>query len=173
MPQSQQLTQATDIQEEDTTISINLPCVEGTSEKLRRILRSHKIRSTFCTENTLRKLLCKPKDRVATEKKNNIVYEIDCSNYEAVYFGESRRSLKVRSGEHKRSVRNCDCDKNKIAKHCWVAYHNFNWDQKKVIDRESSLIPRKMKQAIHSLKNPNHISNISYMLPEIWFLNLR
>ena len=78
--QLQQLTQATDIQEEEISISINLLYVEGTSEKLRRILRSHKIRSTFYTEKTLRKLLCKPKDRVATEDKNNIVYEIDCSN---------------------------------------------------------------------------------------------
>ena len=47
LPQSQQLTQARDIQEEDIRISINLPYVEGTSEKLRRILRSHKIRSTL------------------------------------------------------------------------------------------------------------------------------
>ena len=98
MPQSQQLTQATDIQEEEIRMSINLPYVEGTSEKLRRILRSHKIRSTFYTEMTLRKLLCKPKDRVATEDKNNIVYEIDCSNCEAVYFGESKQSLKDLSG---------------------------------------------------------------------------
>ena len=79
LPQSQQLTQAIDIQEEEIKTSINLPYVEGTSEKLRRILRSHKIRSTFYTEMTLRKLLCKPKDRVATEDKNSIVYEIDCS----------------------------------------------------------------------------------------------
>ena len=43
---------------------------------------------------------------------------------------------KSRSDEHKRSVRNYDCDKNEIAKHCWEADHNFNWDQKKVIDRE-------------------------------------
>ena len=61
MPQSQQLTQATDIQQEEIRISINLPYVEGTNEKLQRILRSHKIRSTFYTEMTLRKLLCKPK----------------------------------------------------------------------------------------------------------------
>ena len=79
---------------------INLPYVEGTSEKLRRMLRSHKIRSTFYTENILRKPLCKPKDRVATENKNNIIYEIDCSNCEAVYFSESKRSLKSRSDEH-------------------------------------------------------------------------
>ena len=109
-------------------MSINVPYVEGTSEKLQRILRSHKIRSTFYTEKT----------------------------------------LKSRSDEHKRSVRNCDCDKNEISKHCWEADHNFNWDQKKVIDRESRLIPRKIKETIHSLKNPNHkINKISYMLPEI------
>ena len=164
MPQLQQQTQAADIQGEKIRMSINLPYVEGTSEKLRRILRSPKIRLTFCTENTLRKLLCKPKDRVATEDKDNIVYEIDCSNCEAVYFGESKRSLKSRSDERKRSVRNCDCDKNEIAKHCWEADHNFNWDQKKVIDRESRLIPRKIKETIHSLKNPNHIKNQSSVL---------
>ena len=53
LPQSQQLTQATDIQEKEIRISINLPYVEGTSEKLRRIPRSHKIRLTFYTEMTL------------------------------------------------------------------------------------------------------------------------
>ena len=69
LPQAQQLMQATDIQDEEIRMSINLPYVEGTSEKLRCILRSHKIRSTLYTEKTLRKLLCKPKDRVATEDK--------------------------------------------------------------------------------------------------------
>ena len=71
------------------------------------------------------------------------------------------------------TVKNCDCDKNEIAIHCWEADHNFNWDQKKVIDRESRLIPRKIKETIHSLKNHNHINKISYMLPEIWLPNLR
>ena len=78
------------------------------------------------------------------------------------------QSLKSRSDEHKRSVKYCDCDKNEIAKHCWETDHNFSWDQKKVVDRESRLIPRKIKQTIHYLENPNHINKISYMLPEIW-----
>ena len=80
LPRSGQQTQATDIQNEKIKISINLPYIEGTSEKLWRILRCHKKRSTFYTESILRELLCKPKDRVATENKNNIVYEIYCSN---------------------------------------------------------------------------------------------
>ena len=96
-----------------------------------------------------------------------MVYEIDCSNCQAVYFGESKRSLKSLYDEHKRSVRTCDSDNNEIAEHCLEADHNFNWDQKKVTDRESRLPPRKMKETIHSLKNPNHINKISCMLPEI------
>ena len=64
----------------DDPMSINLLYTEGTSEKLWRIHKSHKIISTFYTENTLRKLLCKPKEQVVTEDKNNIVYEINCSN---------------------------------------------------------------------------------------------
>ena len=59
LPQPQQLTEATDIQEEKIRMSMNLPYVEGTSEKLQRILRFHKVRSTFFFEKTLRKLLCK------------------------------------------------------------------------------------------------------------------
>ena len=60
---------------------------------------------------------------------DSISYEIDCSNYQAAYFRESKRSLKSRSDEHKRSFRNGNCDKNEITKHCWEADLNFNWDQ--------------------------------------------
>ena len=107
-------------------MSIKLLYVEGNNEKLRLILSSQKIRSTFYTESTLRQLLCKLKDRIATEDKNNVFYKIDCSNCEAIYFGESKRSLKPRSDEHQRSVRNCDCEGNETAKHCWEADHNFS-----------------------------------------------
>ena len=47
LSQSQQQMQATGIQEGEIKVSINLPYVEGISEKLQRILRSHKVRSTF------------------------------------------------------------------------------------------------------------------------------
>ena len=84
LSRSQQLNKALDIQKEEIRMSINLLYVEGTCEKLRHILRSHKIRSTFYTEKTLHKLLYKPKDLVATENKNNIFYEINFSNCQAV-----------------------------------------------------------------------------------------
>ena len=60
---------------------------------------------------------------------------------------------------------------NIILDYVWST--KYSWDQKKVVYRKSRLIPRKIKEIIHSLKNPNHLSKISYMLPEIWLPNLR
>ena len=48
----------------------------------------------FYTENTLRQLVDIPKNRVATKDKSNMVYKIDCSDCEAVYFREPKWSLK-------------------------------------------------------------------------------
>ena len=62
-------------------------------------------------------------------------------------------------------VKTYDKEKNKIEKHCWEKYHNFNWD-KKIVDMESRLIPRNLTQTINSLKNPNLIDKISYNLLE-------
>ena len=78
--------------------------VQDTGKKLGSTLRSYNTRSTFHTESTLRKLLCQTKEREATADKSNIAHEIECSNCEAVYFGESKRSLKSHSDEHKHRI---------------------------------------------------------------------
>ena len=75
------------MQEEEIKMTINLPYIEGISKELRRILRSHKIRSTFYTESTLRKMICKPKGRNNKNNKNNSVYKTDCSNCESNLIG--------------------------------------------------------------------------------------
>ena len=77
---SQKFTQPTDVQEEEIRMGINLPYVEGTSEKMEHILRSQEIRPNFYTESISRELTFKPKDPIATKGKINIVYETDCSN---------------------------------------------------------------------------------------------
>ena len=102
----------------------------------------------FLHKDTVRKLLCKPKDWLATEDKNNIVYEIDCTNCKSVYFGEFKRSqcsnLNIAFRWAQRFCQELWLKKNEITKHCWEADHNFSLDQKEVVDRESKLIPRKL-----------------------------
>ena len=90
LSRSQQQMQATDIQEEEIRImSMNLPLTENTTENLRPIIRSHKTRSTFYTENTCGNHFVN--QIVAAEDTNNIVCQIDCNNCRVVYFGECKR----------------------------------------------------------------------------------
>ena len=84
-------------------MSINLPYLEDTPEKLWQLLRHHKIR-IFYNESTLHKLLCKLKDWVATENKNYTDYGTDCSNYEAVSISESKWPLKDCLGKKKKDL---------------------------------------------------------------------
>ena len=42
-----------------------------------------------------------------------------------------------------------DCEKNKIAKHCWEADHKSSWDQKKFVDKEIRLTSRKIQETVH------------------------
>ena len=147
---------------------VNLPYVKGTGEILRRIFQKHKIRCTFYSSDTLWNKLSHPKDPVDSNQQNNVVYKIPCSDCNAVYIGESKRTLDQRVKEHERAVRNGDIDKNEIADHSWKHDHKFDWNKKSIIDREQHMVSRKIKETIHSINDKNHINGISYSLPDIW-----
>ena len=136
---------------------VNLPYINGTSNILRRIFNEHNIKSTFTSKETLRKILSHPKDKLSQEKKSNVVY-----------IGETKRTLVQRVQEHKRAVQNADTSKNEIADHSWTKDHQFNWNEKKIIDQEKGWVARKIKETIHSIKNNKHINSTSYNLADIW-----
>ena len=105
-------------------------------KKVWRVLRSHKIGSTFYIGNTLRKLLCKLDNRLAIEDKKTSFMK--CSSCKAVNFGESKRSLKSHSNEHERSAENCDGE-------------------------TLAGIRKKLLIGKHFLRCSNHINEVSYM----------
>ena len=71
------------------------------------------------------------------------------------------------------TVRAADTRRYETADHCWKYNHDFDWENKKIMDYEANTTTRKIKETIHSLSNNNHINGISYRLPHIWFLALK
>ena len=163
----------TENQEQIAPVRINLPYVKDTSEQLKRIFNDHNIDCTFYTTTTLHTLLLHVKDPVPLEQRNNIVYKYDCKDCEAVYFGELTRTIAERTKEHTRAVRAADTRRYETADHCWKYNHDFDWENKKIIDYETNTTTRKIKETIPSLSNDNHMNGISYRLPHIWFLALK
>lgn len=60
-------------------------------------------------------------------------------------------SLENRNQMNTDLSKNCDCEKYQIAKHYREEDNNFSWNQKNVVDRESRLLPRKIKETIYSV----------------------
>ena len=75
--------------------------------------------------------------------------------------------------EHTGAIRAADTKSYETADHCWKYSHDFNWENKKVMDYETNTATRKIKETIHSLSNNNHINGVSYRLPHIWFPALK
>ena len=97
--------------------------------------------------------------------KDNIVYKYDC---EAVYFGESTRTLAERIKQLTRAVRAADTRRYETAAdHCWKYNLDFDWENKKIMDYEANTTTRKIIETIHSLSNNNDINGILYRLPHI------
>ena len=99
--------------------------------------------------------LSHPNDKLSQEKKSNVVYQIPCNDCEAVYIGETKRTLVQHVQEHKSAVRNADTSKNEIADHSWTKDHQFNWNEKKIIDQEKDGLPERSKKQYIASKTIN------------------
>ena len=128
---------------------------------MKRIVNDDNINYTLYTTTTLSTLLSHAKDPVPSEQRKNIVYKYDCKNCEAVYFGESNRTLAERTKEHTRVLRAADTRRYETADHCWKYNHDFDWENKKIMDYEADTTTKKIKETVHSLSNNNHINGIS------------
>ena len=96
---------------------INLPYIQGPSEQLRKTFNKYNIKTTFYTPATLRSFLSKPIDPIPKEDRNNVIYQLNCKDCEAVYVGETKRSLNIRTNEHISAVKSAS-QRSHTAEHC-------------------------------------------------------
>ena len=146
---------------------INVPYIQGASEQLRRTFNKYNIKTTFYTPTILRSLLSKPKDPIPKEDRNNVIYQLHCKDCEAVYVGETKRTLNIRNNEHISAVKSAS-QRSHTAEHCWKYNHDFDWNNKRVLDFEKNWKTRIIKEAIYSEENKHHINGVSFKLPSIW-----
>ena len=127
--------------------------------RVKRALKKHNVKATFYTQTTLRSLLSKPKDPIPKEDRNNVVYQLNCKDCEAVYVGETKQTLNIRAEEHITAIKPAS-KRGHTAEHCWIHNHDFDWEHEKVLDFEKNWKTRTIKEAIYSEENEHHINGI-------------
>ena len=96
----------------------------------------------FKFENTIRKNLVRNKTEEEVKKEIG-VYEIPCRNCDLKYFGETGRSLEIRTQEHKRDYDNMKMN-NVLVKHSWERDHRIDWERAKLIYKSHNVGNRRL-----------------------------
>lgn len=78
-----------------------------TSDKIKHLFKKSGLNVVFKTNHTLKDVIFKSvKDKIPTEKINNIIYSIPCKGCQEYYIGQTKNSLHTRIYQHKYSLKN-------------------------------------------------------------------
>ena len=94
--------------DEDPPMIMCLPYIQGLSEKLERVCSPLGVKTVFEPVRTLRQHPMRIKTCIPEERKTGVIYEVPCKKCPQTYIRETKRTLKVRLGEHKQAVKRGD-----------------------------------------------------------------
>ena len=116
----------------------SIPYVQGVSKSISRILTQVGVGVALKPHHTLSSLFCKPKDAISFEQKRGLVYEISCRDCNAVYVGETGRSVRTRKREHVDAVKTFNTKKFD---------HRIDWGNVKILKSESHAYRRRVAES--------------------------
>ena len=144
-----------------------LPYVRGISEKIGRILRQQEIKVAYKPLKTVNSLFPRPKSQNDVDRpRSDVVYKINCTNCNFVYYGQTERPLKTRITEHKRAVAMFDHD-SKISCHVHENNHHMDFNAVSVVGHEPDYHKRLFLEAWLSIKDP-HSGNDHAIIPGVY-----
>ena len=125
--------------------------MQDVSEPISRILTKAGIEVALRRHYTLSSLFRKLKD-IYFEQKRGLVYQISCRDCNAVYAGETGRSVRTRKREHADVVKTFNTKKSALSKHVMDFDYRVDWDGVKILKSESHTYRRRVAESF--LINP-------------------
>ena len=110
----------------------------------------------------------KLKTCVMDERKRGVVYDVPCKECKETYVGETKRTLRVKLGEHKQAVKKSN-PKNGIAVHAHETQREINWNGPEVKKMEANYWKRRTFEAIQ-IEASSETMNLDsgLQLPSVW-----
>ena len=128
---------------------IALPYIQGLSENLRRIFKTHNIPSYHKPVNNLRSQLVRPKDNTPIQSQCGVIYHIKCPDCQKDYVGETGRNLGTRFKEHT----NLKGSNSAIKEHQDNTGHRCTIKNIKILGKEDHWYRRKVKESLMILRH--------------------
>ena len=133
-----------------------LPYIKNTTDRIGKLLEKYNIKPIKPTKK-IQECLRSAKD-TSDPLATPGVYRIPCS-CGSVYIGTTKRSIKTRITEHKRSCRLGHVEKSALAEHALTLDdHKILFEDTQVLDRTRSYYPRIYREAIEIQKHAQNFN---------------
>ena len=130
---------------------VTIPYVAGLSERIKKAMKTHGIRTSFKPHSKLYNQLVHVKDKTPKERKTNIIYGVKCQkNHDCreAYVGETKQSLKARMYQHRRPSTAGEAFDSAVFSHLQAKDHSFGMQDVVILDREDRWFERGVREAI-------------------------
>ena len=105
--------------------------IQGTSEKIRRVLNEAGVKVAMKLVHTNGGILPSTKETLTLEKKSCLVHKVPYFDRDFVYIGHTKRDLKSRLAEHKLAIKNQEPEKSALCEHSVQFDHFIDWKTQK------------------------------------------
>ena len=136
-------------QEPDYSTVFYAPYHPKAAKMFRLLKKNHKIQVVYKKTTTLGNLLSKRRPKVSKFDTSHVCYAVPCMDCEKRYIGHTKRKLRIRLYEHKKS---CEGDlssispnpnqDNGIPYHHALTGHEFDFDNTKILEHEKNVFRR-------------------------------
>ena len=130
----------------------SLPYIQGTTEKIRRVLSKIGVKVAMKPVRTIGHIIPSPKDPISPDEINCLVYEIPCNDCDFVYIGQTKRNLNTRLREHQRAIRQQKPENSALCEHVMETDHLIGWSNARILKVETNYFKRLTAESwfIHS-----------------------
>jgi len=137
-----------------------IPFVSTIAKKLVKYFKSISFTNlAFTCFNKLNNIIKAHKDVPPCLARTNVVYKISCSECEATYVGQTKRTLGTRIGEHRSHIKRNSAQPSVITDHRLATNHEFDWENVKILDVERNYKKRLISEMIHIKKQKSGLNS--------------
>ncbi|EZA47976.1 hypothetical protein X777_14520, partial [Ooceraea biroi] len=114
--------------------------------------RNNGFKVLFTIPKKLDRMIRRGKDTLPKDKQTNVVYRINCLQYDASYVGQTKRHVETRLKEHRADVKKVVSDQSVVSKHRLTFNHEFDWSDPDVLHRDAFNRRREIAEMINCLQ---------------------
>lgn len=144
----------------------SIPFINPLSFKMKKMFKDYEVNDLKLVFKPINKMgrviYTNTKDKIKKELNKDLIYQIDCNNCDKTYIGQTKQFLYKRVDQHRKnssSKTETQNNKTSLSQHSVKFKHSFNFENAKILHKETNFKKRSLIESIYIAKNIKEVVN--------------